>query len=250
MASALLGIAKPLAGSILGGIFGGRGSKTSSKMAQDLTRTTKGQSMLESMFKNMLMPVEDPLITSFRQSLLPLMAQEYNRIQTPLYGPGAIANQLQSIQGRYNNASDLIMSKLASVGALDSGRTAQVLTDIGQQTAGEQAKFLSGLPFQEEQARRSGLAQMFALMSNLTGRAHVGQVGSGSQQQKQQTEETMKQHGVSQGEATTSTGGFGSNLAGNLAKGLGMGSFDPLFDTMRGLIFDHDQPEANFQYGL
>jgi len=252
MASALVGIAKPLIGSALGGLFGSRPSRSTQtvesrkKATVSSKEASRGQSLLDSMFKNLMLPVEDPLMAQFRRSLLPLMAEEYTRIQKPIYGEGEIASQLQDIGRQYSGASDLILSKLASVGALGSGRSVQALTDIGLGEAGAKAAFLSGLPMKEELARRSGLGQIFSLMTGLTGRAPIGQVGTGTQKQAREMTTTTEAQRIAEEEAqerqTTSaaSGGFWRNFAGNIAKGMGMGEFDPAFESLSNLMFGNE----------
>jgi len=186
-----MGILLQGAGALLSGAAGGRDQTTSQKQhtsgtqTYDLKDTQAGQSTATGTQSGFNMPVEDPMTAMFRQGLFPLMAQEYAKSQRPVYGEGMIAKQLQDIQGQYSGVSDKILSSLASVGALESGRTASTLMQPELAQASQKSQFLEGLPFMEEQRRSQGAANWMQIMQNLTGRAPVGQVTGGTTQQDQ-----------------------------------------------------------------
>jgi len=207
--------------SIFSSLLGRGKNKQTQKSTQtyDLTDTSAGTSAARGTQAGFNMPVEDPMTAMFRQGLFPLMAQEYAKSQRPVYGEGMIAKQLQDIQGQYSGVSDKILSSLASVGALESGRTASTLMQPELAQASQKSQFLEGLPFMEEQRRSQGAANWMQIMQNLTGRAAVGQMTGGTTEQAQEFEQEATKTGTVKTDST-GTAQQGST-AGNMLNEFG-----------------------------
>jgi len=152
--------------------------------------------------------------------------------QSPLYGPAQQANFQQGLNQQYGAAQNNILSQLASRGALNSGRAAEVQTGLGLGEAAQMGNYMAQTPLLNAQFRQSALGQQGNLLANAAGYRPpvVGQQTAQSQTTQQIQDFINQVLGSSQSSGTSSgtqtqqqTGGLLQSLLGGLLNA-GMGA--------------------------
>jgi hypothetical protein len=184
-----------VASSVIGAAASRKGSGASSTSGNNINQTQT--------------PVEDPLWASFRNSLMPMMMQELNNAQQPVYGEAQKTGFMNELNDLAKASVSSLKNNLAATGSLRSGRAATGLASIEQDKLGKAAGFFSQLPFMEKEARFNRMGGLLGMATNWAGRAPVG----------------MKTTGTSDGTNQYSQQGpgfwsqFGTDMAGQLALG-------------------------------
>lgn len=197
MPTALIGPAIGLAGSALGGLAGSKDKVSTQNIDQTQTENTNQTKTA----------IEPEYFSQFRQSLLPMFAQQASKINQPIYGNREKAGVLSGLNDLASDSIASLKTNLAGRGALDSGALDQGASDIGQARFGKYADFLSQLPMQEANAQRQGMGNLLGLGMNFAGRAPISENITGN------TTSTTKGTNTT----TQKAPGFLSSFAGGLA---------------------------------
>lgn len=207
-----------LGGSVLSALGGNKKTQQQQQQSeQQTTGTNSSNSSSSGEFSNTTNPLEPDYFSSFRQGLVPAFQQEYAKAQQPIYGAPQKASYVSNLNDLALGATENLKQQLASVGALNSGRTATGITGIQMGRMGNLANFYGQLPFMEEQARSGRVGNLLNMATNWAGRAPVGSQTSGTQSQSQTAQQIIDQlmKGNSSGTMSSSTP-FGSGLLSNL----------------------------------
>ena len=191
-------------------------TKTQSSMTGNQSQQTQ-QNMFGGQ-QGYSQPIEPSYMTGFRQSLMPQYQQLFQQSQQPLYGDPQVASFTNQLNSLGNSSINSLKAQLARSGALDSGRLSAGATDIQLGNLGQQAGFLSQIPFLNKQFSQQAGGQLLGQGMNFAGRAPVGQFNIGQQQADSSGSMTGQ---TSQEGTQTQTGSFLSSLFGNILGGLG-----------------------------
>lgn len=207
--AAIAPILSAVAGPVLGALGGSQDPRGSTGQFNEkqiidmLTQATSSQSG-QSTYQNFNQAIEDPRFSSFRNSLLPLFGQEFNKAQQPIYGDGQKASTLQDINEQFAGIVDIIAQQGAARGQLGSGLMPQLNLEAQLAGAGQRANFLSQLPMLEENARRTSIGNLLNMGTNFAGRAPISQASSGTQESSQQGQSSQTQQGTTERSGTQS----------------------------------------------
>jgi hypothetical protein len=211
-----------LGGAALGALGKGKkqGSQTNEFQNTQETNTQQSQnSSYNNQSNSTITPNEDPMFAAFRQMLLPVLADEYQKAQKPLYGDAEKAQFLGEQNALSEAGAKALDSRLARRGALRSGALDMGLGDLEAARQRSTTGFFSQLPFLNEQARSQRTNNLLGMATSFLGRAPVGQTTSGSQSG---TAESSAQGKSTQTGSGTSTGAnFGPSFGAAFLPQLG-----------------------------
>lgn len=234
--------------SLLGSLGGNRQRQTQSQSStQNQTGSSTGRQTGTVSDFQFQQGTENPLLQPARTQGLSSILGLLEGAQGPVFGDNEIAGFLNQVNDLYSTALGNTTSQLASIGALDSGRTATQFGQAGNERASQIGNFFMQLPFQERQAQ---IDRQLPILNQLLGFVGEGPRGQFSQSTREvdmteQTDSRQTSTGTTTGNTTSQGPGFGSRLAqnfGNLGLGVaGMGINAGGF----GNLFGNQQPAAN-----
>ena len=229
-------------GSILGALLGAYGSSgTQGKTLQDLLEeysktgtsntSTSGTTTGAGTTTGLQQMLENPAFAQFRTNLIPLLSQQLNKAQQPIYGDAQKAQLMNQLNGLAGDAATSLRQSLSRSGGLDSGLLSQGLTDIGTQRFGQLSNFFSQLPFAESEAQAARMNPLLQMATGWVGAAPLSTATSGTTSSTGTTtgseSTTVSESGTSKKTGTTTEQGpsFGKQLASDFGSLLGGGLF-------------------------
>ena len=225
----------PLITSLVSAIGGAAAKGKGQSGQQGKTDATSTQESLEELIRQLTgtteqredreeKPTEDPTFTALRQALIPLLTGELKRGQEPVYGEPQKLGFMAELNKLAKASSSSLMSTLARMGGLSSGRAATGLGNIELGRLGQLSQFFSQLPFMESQARSERMNPLLGLATGWAGPAPLGRTTTGTASGT--TTENMTQTGRTTGKGTGTQTTFGpSGWSGFLSNAGGISAF-------------------------
>jgi hypothetical protein len=119
-------------------------------------------------------PDENPIFSSFRQSILPAISAQYAAAQKPLYGQaqvGQLANQANQNTAQANAATK---AQAARSGTLNAGNTAANMNANQQANTAQVTNFENQIPALNQQNAFNQTQSLLGLASNFLGQSPIG----------------------------------------------------------------------------
>jgi hypothetical protein len=159
------------------------------------------------------MPIEPGYMGAFRQQGMGNLTDFLGQMMQGPYGSQQVSQGIQNIQVGGNAATGQTLQNLAKFGRLNSGSADTAMTGIGANTASGVSSWMNQVPLLNYQAKSSAVSPLLNTWANWAGKAPVGQINVGNQQQT----------------STDQGAPFWSNFASNLGGMAASGGFDGLF---------------------
>jgi hypothetical protein len=216
----LAGTAASLIGKGIGSLFGGLSKSGDQGGATKTSSSTSNQTLSGTDTSSGLQHnIEDADFAGLRSSLIPMMTQELNKAQEPVYGDAQKGQFMSGLNDLTNSSVKSLSSSLAARGISDSGAAAEGYSGIESQRLGKASDFYSQLPFQEAQARSAKVNSLLGMATGWTGSAPVDVQTTGSQ--------TTNRTGTTTTEGTETVKNQGKpwwkTLLGDVSAGMGGG---------------------------
>jgi hypothetical protein len=144
-------------------------------------------------------PNENPIFSSFRQSLLPAISAQYAAAQQPVYGNAQIAQVANQGNQATQAAQQANKAAAARSGTLNAGNTQANNASLQQGNVANTTNFENQIPMLNQQAKFNNTQSLLGMATNFLGQSPIGQTTTSANQGSNSSVQTGTNTGSSQG---------------------------------------------------